>query len=571
MSLLLPLSERIGLKSNDSFRRLLLCVVVFITFFVNNRVLVPDIMESRNMVTAREMVEKGNWLLPTMNDQPRLEKPPLPTWISGAIEAVDPGNLALHRLAASLAGLLLLFYFYRFARRCAGIDPVIATLVLVTCYNFLLMARTASWDIYTHAFMMGAIYYFAVATRGAGRQLGRFALSGLMIGLSLMSKGPVSLFALFLPFIIAWTVTERPKMGGKWAGVGLMAVVAVVVGGWWYAYVHAAAGEELQAVIAKESGAWTNRNVRPWYYYHLFFAETGAWSLLLLTSIAIIGSRAKQAGRRSLMPLLWMAACLVLLSCMPEKKTRYLLPMLIPAALLMGQTIDYWRSVFSEGQRPRIQTIAFGVNCYLLFAVVAAMPVVAYFTVVARGFMSAGAFIAFAIVAEACAAALFMAAKRLRPRAMVWAVGWLFAGASATAMPAVGHLINNPEMTGLELTVGDRRLENLPFYSVEGEETRIELVYAARRDIKPLDVSDPAAVKRALPFALLTHGPVAEVMTQEALERVDTLSIGVFDCNRRPKGTRRYGPQWIYNLTIISASDTAGSAPAVPEAATRNN
>ena len=60
-------------------------------------------------------------------------------------------------------------------------------------------------------------------------------------------------------------------------------------------------------------------------------------------------------------------------------------------------------------------------------------------------------------------------------------------------------------------------------------------------------------------------------MTQEALERVDTLSIGVFDCNRRPKGTRRYGPQWIYNLTIISARDTAGSAPAVPEAATRNN
>ena len=45
---------------------LLVIVICFIAFFVNNDVIVPDIMESRNSVTAREMVYDGHWIVPTM-------------------------------------------------------------------------------------------------------------------------------------------------------------------------------------------------------------------------------------------------------------------------------------------------------------------------------------------------------------------------------------------------------------------------------------------------------------------------------------------------------------------------
>ena len=63
----------------------LLAIFVAVTFFANNHVLVPDIMESRNIVTAREMVYDGNWVVTTMNGDLRLENrrcphgpPPLP-------------------------------------------------------------------------------------------------------------------------------------------------------------------------------------------------------------------------------------------------------------------------------------------------------------------------------------------------------------------------------------------------------------------------------------------------------------------------------------------------------------
>ena len=57
---------------NKTQRILLLSIVCIITFFVNNQVLVPDIMESRNIITAREMARGGDWIVPTMNGELRL-------------------------------------------------------------------------------------------------------------------------------------------------------------------------------------------------------------------------------------------------------------------------------------------------------------------------------------------------------------------------------------------------------------------------------------------------------------------------------------------------------------------
>ena len=70
--------------------QLLVIVICFIAFFVNNDVIVPDIMESRNIVTAREMVYDGHWIVPTMNGELRLENPPLPTCLTAVAYLFSP-------------------------------------------------------------------------------------------------------------------------------------------------------------------------------------------------------------------------------------------------------------------------------------------------------------------------------------------------------------------------------------------------------------------------------------------------------------------------------------------------
>ena len=100
--------------NNRNLRLFLLLLITFIAFVVNNGAIEANIMEARNLTTAREMLQKNNWLEPTMNGELRLEKPPLPTWIAAAtMHFSGEENLALLRLPAALAALLLVFFLLK--------------------------------------------------------------------------------------------------------------------------------------------------------------------------------------------------------------------------------------------------------------------------------------------------------------------------------------------------------------------------------------------------------------------------------------------------------------------------
>ena len=127
----------------ENWRTVIMCMVCLVTFFANNQVITPDIMESRNIITAREMVYEGHWLVPTMNGDLRLEKPPLPTWLTALAEMASPDSLPLQRGMAGLAAILLVVYFWKTAKHVLHIDPFVPSLLLGTCYNVILMGRTA--------------------------------------------------------------------------------------------------------------------------------------------------------------------------------------------------------------------------------------------------------------------------------------------------------------------------------------------------------------------------------------------------------------------------------------------
>lgn len=535
----------------------LMAIVCFVTFFVNNGVLVPDIMESRNIITAREMVYDGNWIVPTMNGELRLEKPPLPTWLTAVAELVSPDSVVLQRAMAGLAAMMLVFFFWRFARRIMRIDPLVPTLLLVTCYNIILMGRTASWDIYTHGFMMGGIYFLARALLSERRDWAGFLWAGLFIGLSIMSKGPVSLYALFLPFLISFIWAYRPKGRGRALPIAVMVLLSLAVGAWWYIYVRIVAADALGAVVQKESGSWINHNVRPWYYYWKFFLETGVWSVLMLTSIFLpLFDRQRRNARQWLFAMGWMLCALVLLSLMPEKKTRYLLPMLIPCAYVMGCMVIWWRRAFRDpASASSADKVMFRINTWLIAVVVATIPVAAWFTVVRSGFISLWFWIAITIACLAIAVWLGISAVRLRVMGLLWAVTVLFVTAEIFIMPAVGHIVNNPDRRSIEETRAMRELDGLQFYHLDTDTIRIELVYAAGRTIRPVAADSVVPVVLADgPMVLMTHGSVAEELPTVAVEAgrlVDTIPVGHFDDNRRPKDNRRYSPTFIYNVTLI--------------------
>ncbi|MCD8310440.1 MAG: glycosyltransferase family 39 protein [Prevotellaceae bacterium] len=546
-------------KYNLSGKRaaLVACVVCLITFFVNNEVIKPDIMESRNIISAREMVYDGHWLIPTLNGELRLEKPPLPTWLTAVAEMLSPDSIPLQRGMAGLAALLLVFYFWRFARRVLQVDPLIPTLLLCTCYNVILMGRTASWDIYCHAFMMGGIYHMARALLSPPPAWRHFLIAGLYTGLSLLSKGPVSPYALFLPFLLSFCRFYRASLKGKGLALTVMVVLALVLGGWWYAYVHLVQADALTAVVEKESGSWINHNVRAWWYYWKFFLEAGVWCLLLLTAIFLpLADKARRHSPQWLFSLCWMLASLVLLSLLPEKKSRYLLPLLIPASYLMGCLLTWWQEAFKKRVAASLFTAdkwCFRVNTLLVALAVALLPVAAWLFLLRPGYLSTVAWILILLFAVALLLYLVCAAVRLRPLGLLGGITVLFLVAECLLMPTLGNVINNPDMKSIAGTRTLKALEGVPFYYVDTVPLRIELVYAAHRTIRPVAVD---SIMGKLPCLLLTHRPVEETLPESALQGVETEFIDRYDDNRRPKTNRRYSDEFIYYATLLQEKET---------------
>lgn len=530
------------------------------TFWVNNDVLFVDIMESRNIITAREMVYDGNWVMTTMNGEPRLEKPPLPTWIAAISEMTSPGDIALQRAWAGVAAMLLVVFFHKLGKVLFGDRrvAVVASLVLCTSYSMILMGRTASWDIWCHCFMLGAVWQMVVALRNTNNtRWGSWVTAGVLTGLSVMSKGPVSLFALFLPFLVAYAAFGREKRGklkskSIVAPVIVMTVVALVVGGWWYLYVYLENASQTAAVVAKESGSWVNRNVRPWYYYSTFFAETGVWALMTLTALLVpVWSKRMATPRPYLFSLTWMIAIVVLLSMMPEKKNRYLLPMLIPAAYTVGAVLwQMYESLKNNawGEKDKLVSRIFNVNAALLMVVIAAIPVAACVMFVAKGAVSIFSAVLLAVCMWTAAVIVWFGIRKRNPMYMLGGVVAVFVSVELLFFPLLGKVFMNPDFHSISEIRGRADLNDVPFYSLKNDSLRIEIVYEAGRKIRPIEEKE---LVEKVPCVLVTLKSVDEALPAYVRKKVKCREVGSFDSNRQPKSDRHYQDGLLYHATMI--------------------
>ena len=329
---------------------LLILVLWAVLFLPHLGELYVNIMEARNFVTAREMLERDNWLLTTLNGQPRYEKPPLPTWLtafSGSLFGMQ--SLFALRLPATLATLLMIIYFWRFLNL-LGLKPrqaLSAVLILMTSFYVLFMGRNGQWDIFTHGFMMAAIFYFTRLVKDKREGTTDGPLAAVFLGFSILSKGPVSFYALFLPLVLAYgTVFTYPAVRKKARGLLVWLLMGLAIGSSWFLYVRWADPEAFIEITSREAGRWTSYNLRPFYYYWNFFIQSGIWAVPSFLALLYPLLKKQVSERKTYrFSLLWTLFSVALLTLIPEKKVRYLLPVLIPMAL---NTSFYIELLFRE-------------------------------------------------------------------------------------------------------------------------------------------------------------------------------------------------------------------------------
>lgn len=373
-----------------------LLVVIIFAIFTNINLEKPDLMESRNFITAREMVQDGCWLIPTMNGEIRIAKPPFPTWIT-AIAYKFSGteeNVGILRIPAALSTTLMIFLFFGFVFSLTKNKSLafVSSIVLATSFLIIKMGKTASWDIYTNVFMVGALYFLLKSRE----KIFYSWIAGIFFGLSFMSKGPVSVFAMFIPFIISYFIIYKVKIKElNIKKIAAFLISSLIIGGLWYAYIYGVHSDVAVKIAKTESESWLNRHTKPFWYYLDFPIFSGVWLVFVVMSL-FKGKVEKiiEDIKVYRFTLLWMVVSLVLISILPEKKERYLLPVVIPAAALVGQLITSLYERFKENRESKLWNNTLKVHSIIMVTLSMAIPII----ILVKGYRETLGFIAYLVI-----------------------------------------------------------------------------------------------------------------------------------------------------------------------------
>ena len=301
-----------------------------------------SIMEARNFNVAREMLTEGHWLLTTMNDLPRYEKPPFPAWFTTPFaQLFGLQNVWAYRIPTSIFSILGIVYFYKLIRIWSSTQIAFySALILATSFYYIVIRFEAPSDIYTHVTMLMGLFYVFKKFPSINWQ--NVLVGSVFLGLSVLSKGPVSLYAVFLPFILAYFLSFKVNFKNHIFKIIGVLILGLIIGGSWYAYVRFADPQVFSEIAETETQNWTSYNVRPFYYYWSFFIQTGIWTIPALLSLAYPYFKNKlENAKLYKFSFLWTIMALVLLSIIPEKKPRYLVPVLIPLAFNTALVLQY--------------------------------------------------------------------------------------------------------------------------------------------------------------------------------------------------------------------------------------
>ena len=311
--------------------------------------------EQRAAAEAVDTVDHGHWLVGAIQGRPRLEKPPLPRWITATLMiATGRRDEGIVRLPNALAGLALVALAYAWGRSAGGRAVGLASgSALASTGAFLVEMRQAGND--------GMLSLFAaVALTGAWKRWGadpedapgakRWArLFWVAVGLGFLCKGPVIGLWVGVP-VVGFLASRgqfrsglRLLVDGPGLVIGLILVaawpIAVAVrypsalGVWWLEL-----GQKTGALGVEHGNARGSILVEG-------LGMTLPWTPLVL--LALVGPLRRWRARRAEVELepespalalawWWAFAPLAVLGTWDVAKPNYYLPALPAGAILAG-------------------------------------------------------------------------------------------------------------------------------------------------------------------------------------------------------------------------------------------
>lgn len=193
----------------------------------------PD--EGRYAEIPREMLAKGEWVVPYLQGQPYLDKPPLMYWLV----MLSYQALGVHdwsaRLVPALAVHLTILCMYLIGRRGLGERPAFwGALLLGLAPGFLSVGRLLVLDGLLALWVTLGLLA-ALETVRQDFSWAWWLLAALACGLGVLTKGPVTLLLVLVPWLTYCWLAGRTTEG--WKTLLAFASVVLLVAMPWYVLV----------------------------------------------------------------------------------------------------------------------------------------------------------------------------------------------------------------------------------------------------------------------------------------------------------------------------------------------
>lgn len=298
--------------------------------------------------TTLEMAERGDWVTPYFNGEPRLNKPPLNYWLTGLAAWLDHATVsAWHaRLPSALAavglvGLTMLIGRILFSRATA----IAGGLILLASSGFLQYSHNARPEMVYALFCVGGLAGFLYAWQRAGQ--GTAALIGahlmwLSLALAILTKGP-QMPVMFLPVFVWFLRRERMdwrqvlRILQPLSGIGLLLAVTLP---WWLLLRQQLGGESLDdSQLSGELLIPSLGNLLDPYYLYRTPQLALPWLILFPVAIAVMARWFRRDNRLWLL-LALIAVPALLFSLGPQRRWYYMLPVLVPMCVLLAASVE---------------------------------------------------------------------------------------------------------------------------------------------------------------------------------------------------------------------------------------
>jgi 4-amino-4-deoxy-L-arabinose transferase-like glycosyltransferase len=316
-----------------------------------------DANEAFYVETPREMLQSGDFISPTFNYVPRLNKPVLSYWIVAAFYKVFGVSVAVQRLPIALAAVTIILAALLLARAAGNLEAGLwAAVGLAVAPRLVMFGRRIFIDIYISMFMALTLTFFALAERYPERRRLFLLLMYACVGLGVLTKGPVAAVLPALVFGIYLGVhRDLKRITEMMIPIGLVIVLAIVVP-WYAALYHRYGWTYITSFIVGENiaryteglGVEQRRGLS--FYLPVVFSDSFPWSLCLFGAAALwLSDWRLRRGFQNPPPLpegvsfrirtllwLWILVIVVFFTFSAAKQDLYIFPIVPAVAALAG-------------------------------------------------------------------------------------------------------------------------------------------------------------------------------------------------------------------------------------------